>query len=88
MPNKNYESGRRYEYKIVHSLKKAGFDIVFRSAGSHGPIDVVAIDTSNRTMLFVQAKHLKRKLSYDKKLELKHKWIKLNDKYLCKFEVI
>ena len=86
MPNKNYIKGRRYEYKLAHVLRKSGFDIVFRSAGSHGPIDLVAIDTSSRTMLFVQAKQ--GKLSYTKRLELKHKWIKLNDKYLCKFEVM
>jgi Holliday junction resolvase len=86
MVNKNYVNGRAYEYRIMHSLRKAGFDIVIRSAGSHSPIDCIGIDTNNKVILFVQAKP--KTLSFNKKVEIKHKNIKLNDKYTCKFEVL
>jgi Holliday junction resolvase-like predicted endonuclease len=86
MVNKKYVAGRAYEYRIMKSLKKAGFEIIFRSAGSHGPIDVVGIDPNNKIILFVQAKNYK--LSHYKHLELKHKWSKLNDKYICKYEIM
>lgn len=38
--NKNYLSGRRLEYEMVHEAKKRGLDAC-RTAGSHGWIDVV-----------------------------------------------
>jgi Holliday junction resolvase len=56
MPNKNYEKGRRKEYKIVKQYKDKGYEIVQRSAGSHSPIDVFAIDKSTRTIKLIQAK--------------------------------
>jgi hypothetical protein len=41
VPNKNYLAGRRLEYKIKKEWEKQGF-IVLRTAGSHGPFDLVA----------------------------------------------
>ena len=55
MPNKQYEKGRRKEYKIVHAEKDKG-RIAFRSAGSHSPIDVVSIDVKNRKIFLIQSK--------------------------------
>ena len=55
MPNKNYEKGRRKEYKICNNFRTRGF-ITFRSAGSHSPIDVVAISTEKRQIILIQAK--------------------------------
>ena len=54
--NKNYEKGRRAEYKIIKKLKETGFSISQRSAGSHSPIDVFAIDVENKKIIFVQCK--------------------------------
>lgn len=56
MPNKNYVKGRRKEYKICEDLKKAGYDIVQRTAGSHSPIDVIAISRNPRIIILIQVK--------------------------------
>lgn len=42
MPNPNYEKGRRFEYKVRDNFRKRGY-IVYRSAGSHSPADLVAM---------------------------------------------
>jgi len=55
LPNKNYEKGRRKEYKVMHSLRNEGY-IAFRSAGSHSPIDVVGIRGSDNKIKLVQCK--------------------------------
>ena len=56
MVNKNYNNGANKERRIVNQLKKAGYDIAFRSAGSHSPIDCVAIHRKKREILFIQSK--------------------------------
>lgn len=56
MPNKNYEKGRRKEYKICNELKEAGFEIVQRTAGSHSPVDIIAINKELGEIRFIQAK--------------------------------
>ena len=56
MANKNYKKGRRKEYAITEQLKKDGFEIAQRSAGSHSPIDVFAINKKTREIKFVQVK--------------------------------
>lgn len=42
MPNKNYLRGRAYEYKAKKYLEEQGYTVV-RTAGSHGPWDLIAI---------------------------------------------
>lgn len=49
----NYERGRRYEYRSMRWLEKQGFR-AYRTAGSHGEFDVVAI--SSIYLLLVQVK--------------------------------
>ena len=56
MPNKNYVNGRNKEYKVCKQLKENGFDITQRSAGSHSPIDIFAINRLTRVIKFVQCK--------------------------------
>ena len=56
MPNPAYVKGRRKEYKIVKELKDQGYTIVQRTAGSHSPIDVIAINKETRTIRLIQAK--------------------------------
>ena len=38
----NYQRGVRFEYEVIHYLKERDWTCI-RSAGSHGPIDIVAI---------------------------------------------
>ena len=38
----NYSIGRAFEYRVKKYLEKEGF-VVFRSAGSHSPADLVAL---------------------------------------------
>jgi len=42
MTNKRYTRGRNFEYLIMDLLRKRGYFCV-RSAGSKGPVDIVAI---------------------------------------------
>ena len=51
----NYQRGRNKEYRIVNKLKTQ-FKIVQRTAGSHSPIDIIAIDPEKKRIRFVQAK--------------------------------
>jgi hypothetical protein len=44
VPNRNYEKGRRAEYKVMKQLRKEGFQYVGRTAGSHGIFDVWGIE--------------------------------------------
>ncbi len=84
MPNKNYERGRRKEYKVTYRLKKEGFDIAQRTAGSHSPIDVIGIDLKNKVIRLIQAKPD----NYSKKTKLEKKWEELNNKFEVMFEVV
>ncbi len=44
MPNRNYLAGRRFEYRAMQELKECGYTVM-RTAGSHGPFDIIAIHT-------------------------------------------
>jgi len=81
MPNRNYEKGRRKEYKIRNELIEEGYDIAQRSAGSHSPIDVFAICKKTKTILLIQSKPD----DYDKKEYEEYNW--LNGKFKVKFEL-
>ncbi len=56
MPNKNYIRGRRKEYKVMKELREEGNIISQRTAGSHSPIDVFAINKEKKLITFVQVK--------------------------------
>lgn len=56
MANKNYVSGRRFEYAVKKELEKRGW-IAIRSAGSHSPFDIIAIKGGK--ILLLQLKHYK-----------------------------
>ena len=56
MPNKNYIKGRRKEYKICEQMIKEGFKIAQRTAGSHSPFDIIAIDPGTRQLRLIQCK--------------------------------
>ncbi len=75
MPNTNYISGIKKERKIVNDLKAEGWDIVQRSAGSHSPVDVWAVNKDLKLIRLIQAKP--DNFSGKKHLELlaTYKWI-------------
>ncbi len=56
MPRKSqYRRGATFEYAVVKDLRKLGYDAQ-RTAGSHSPIDVIAVHQVECGLLFVQAK--------------------------------
>lgn len=48
MANKNYQAGRRFEYTIKKALEGNGWE-VFRTAGSHGSYDLIALQTADES---------------------------------------
>ena len=86
MPNKNYQKRLRKEYKIVNEYRAKGFEIVQRSAGSHSPIDVFAINIEEGIIEFIQSKP--KSMSDKKKRELEFKYIGLNKSFVCRFRVV
>ena len=56
MPNKNYEKGRRKEYAICDRLRNQGYDIAQRTAGSHSPFDIIAVNKAKKIIKLVQVK--------------------------------
>ena len=53
MPRSPYKKGARYEYYVKQLLEEEGY-LVVRTAGSHGPFDLIAIDKGKREILLVQ----------------------------------
>ena len=86
MPNKNYLKGRRKEYKICDKLKMSGFNIVQRTAGSHSPIDILAIRFNDHKILFIQSNP--KRMSKAEKNRIKEKNKFLNGKFNAEFKVI
>lgn len=84
---KIYAKGRRYEYKIVKQERARGCSIVFRSAGSHSPIDVISIDTTNHIIKLIQCKS-GVSLSERAKYKIWKDNIKLNGTFEVKFFVV
>lgn len=60
--NKNYRRGYVFENRLVNKLKKEGWPIAFRTAGSHSPIDVVAINGTD--ICLIQCKAFKMSPGY------------------------
>lgn len=50
MPNPNYNAGRSFEYRVRKELQSLGF-VVLRTAGSHGPIDLIAVKPGEAPVL-------------------------------------
>lgn len=86
MPNKNYIKGRRKEYKTINDLKARGFDIAFRSAGSHSPIDVVGIHQKDKVIFLLQCKP--ESMSENKRDAIRDSLNYLNGDFKVYFDVI
>jgi Holliday junction resolvase len=85
MPNKNYVKGRRKEYQIVNDLRTLGY-LAFRSAGSHSPVDVVAIHPEKQLIKLIQSKT--DSMSENQKEKIKKENQNLNGEFWVRFEVI
>lgn len=86
MPNKNYEKGRRREYKEVNRLKENGYEIANRSAGSHSAIDVFGINRTKRIIRLIQCKPDTMSENERNKIRKEFDW--LNGEFKVIFEVI
>jgi len=53
---KIYKKGRRKEYSVVEKLKRLGYDIAQRTAGSHGVFDVIGICLRRKEIVLIQVK--------------------------------
>lgn len=86
MPNKNYVKGRRKEYKICKTYRERyKFDIVQRTAGSHSPVDIIAIDKIRKRIHFIQAKPDSMSENEKNKINKELDW--LNDEFMVSFHV-
>ncbi len=87
-----YKKGRRKEYDIIYRLRKEGYDIAQRTAGSHSPIDIIAINKELRVIKLIQSKRvLKENMAFvdDKQknnLEEENLW--LNNVFRVEFVVM
>jgi Holliday junction resolvase len=71
--NRYYERGARLEYEVRKLFRDAGYDIVERTAGSHGVFDVIAMKnagTFEKQVWFTCLMQMKTK-DYPKKKERK-----------------
>jgi Holliday junction resolvase len=62
VPNKNYQKGRRFEYRVKKFFEKEN-KLVMRTAGSHSPFDLIAM-TVNHTYL-IQCKSYEKPTKKD-----------------------
>lgn len=85
MGNKNYRKGRRKEYRICKRLREQGFDIAQRSAGSHSPVDVWAVDKDKKEILLIQSKP--KDISSTKEEELREEYEEFNGEYDVKYTI-
>lgn len=81
----NYAKGRAREYRTKKKLESQGY-IVIRSAGSHSPIDLVAIHPEFKQIVFIQCKP--RKFSKKEEQRLRENFFWLNSLFKVRFEVV
>lgn len=82
----NYRRGADKEYRIRNKLLSDGWTIVQRSAGSHSPIDIFAIDSRIRVIKFIQSKPKNFSKKEKEKIETDLNW--LNGMFRVEFELI
>lgn len=80
----NYSNGASRERRFVNRLKEEGF-IAFRSAGSHSPIDVVAIHKESKMIYFIQCKPRRMSPNAKRRLQAQYSW--LDDVFHTQFKV-
>ena len=79
MPNKNYVRGRNFEYKVKKAYEEAGY-LVFRTAGSHSPADLIAFPPLGKITewqpILIQCKASDKRLSKQEITTLSHTALK------------
>lgn len=63
MPNKNYITGRRLEYKVMKILKDnlpPEKYTIARTSGSHSPVDIFVVEHRSRRFCGIQCKSRKK----------------------------
>lgn len=75
MPNSNYIKGRAKEYKVMKRLRDEGYDIVARTAGSHGAFDVIAINKETRDIKLIQCKPESMSANAKRKIIDENSWL-------------
>ncbi len=75
MTNRNYVNGANFERKVKKELEQLGY-LCFRTAGSHGVADIIALEHGATTL--VQCK-ISNKISKDERAKLKA----LTERYNC-----
>lgn len=81
-----YKRGRDKEYRTVGKLREQGYEIAQRSAGSHSPIDIWAVNRTRRLITLVQCKGV---LASENKLEKLRKELDwLNGKWEVEVKVM
>ena len=75
MPNENYKKGRRKEYKLVEQLRNEGYQIVQRTAGSHSPVDIIAIHKEKKEILLIQSKPNNISQKLIDSISLENEWL-------------
>ena len=63
--NKKYVRGRAFEYNIATVFRRKGY-YVMRSAGSHGPADLIAVK-KGRSPIMIQCKTGETKISMEER---------------------
>ena len=87
MVNRWYRNGVAKEQYNVKKLKDTGWDIVQRSAGSHSPIDIWAVNKLTKVIKLIQCKKTKTFPESEKqKIINELHW--LNNVFRVEFEVI
>lgn len=86
MPNRNYINGRNKEYRIIKFLKAKGF-IAVRSAGSHSPIDVWAINPETKEIMLIQSKLGKGAITNKEAAEMEEFFNRISGDYKVRCEL-
>jgi len=79
-----YKKGRRKEYTIKDKYIKEGWTIAQRTAGSHSPFDIIAIN-KDKIIKLIQSKPDSMSENDKKKILKKNEW--LNGLFEVKFVV-
>lgn len=85
MGNTHYNKGREKEYNICRRLKREGYQIAQRTAGSHSPFDVIAINKDTKTIRLIQSKVTITPEWH--KLEINRDWGWLNGEFKVEFTI-
>ena len=86
MPNRNYLNGKHKEWRITKKLKEEGWDIAQRTAGSHSPFDVIAINKLTRVIKLIQSKPNTFSKAKEEELLQENSW--LNNAFRVEFVVM